>query len=149
MLVGNSSSSQNSARWQVSIVTQPLTRDMVRSYLDDAYTLASEIADLVKISFQASSNNNEQKGINIGQGTTEGTNAGHTSTQGSSQGASYTRTDGKNESKNSSSNSSGTNSSKALGINRGLIQAMQILKEPVLLQIRMNHIRSTTPQATM
>lgn len=119
LLVGNSSSSQNSARWQVSIVTQPLTRDMVRSYLDDAYTLASEIADLVKISFQASSNNNEQKGINIGQGTTEGTNAGHTSTQGSSEGASDTRTDGENESKNSSSRSSGTNSSKAQGKNWG------------------------------
>ncbi|GKR42107.1 hypothetical protein KAM472_38030 [Aeromonas caviae] len=119
LLVGSKSDTQNSSRWQMAVVTQPLTRDMARAYLDGAYDLASELSLLVKTSVQAGSNNSEQKGVSTSVGTTKGTNTGRTDTKGKSEGASDTRTYGKNSGSNSSSSSSGTNSSKAEGKNWG------------------------------
>lgn len=119
LFAGSGSGTQNSARWQMVVVTQPLTREMAATYLDAAYDLASEVALLVKTSVQAGSNNSEQKGINVGTGITEGTNSGRSDTSGKSEGASDTRTHGKNSGTNSSSSSSGSNSSKAEGKNWG------------------------------
>ncbi|WP_421214115.1 ATP-binding protein [Aeromonas dhakensis] len=119
LLVGSKSDTQNSSRWQMAVVTQPLTRYMARAYLDGAYDLASELSLLVKTSVQAGSNNSEQKGVSTSVGTTKGTNTGRTDTKGKSEGASDTRTYGKNSGSNSSSSSSGTNSSKAEGKNWG------------------------------
>jgi hypothetical protein len=117
LLVGSSSGTQNSARWQMAVVTQPLTRGMARSYLDGAYDLASELALLVKTSVQAGSNNSEQKGISVSEGTTRGSNEGRSDTRGKSEGASDTNTHGQNRGTNSSSSSSGTNSSISQGKN--------------------------------
>ncbi|WP_370560314.1 hypothetical protein NMD87_12415 [Edwardsiella tarda] len=119
LLVGSKSDTQNAARWQMVVVTQPLSRDVARAYLDGAYDLASELSLLVKTSVQAGSNNSEQKGVSASVGTTKGTNTGRTDTSGKNEGASDTRTYGKNSGTNSSSSSSGTNSSKAEGKNWG------------------------------
>ncbi len=110
LLVGSSSGTQNSARWQMAVVTQPLTRDMARSYLDGAYDLASELALLVKTSVQAGSNNSEQKGVSVSEGNTQSRNEGSSDTRGKTEGASETKTD-------SSPSSSGKNRSVAKSTN--------------------------------
>ncbi|EQB2605047.1 hypothetical protein ACYHQC_004236 [Aeromonas salmonicida] len=110
LLVGSKSDTQNSARWQMAVVTQPLTRDLARTYLDGAYDLASELSLLVKISVQAGSNNSGQKGVSTSVGTTQGTNTGRTDTKGKSEGASKTETTG-------TSSPSGKNNSVAINTN--------------------------------
>ena len=110
LLVGSKSDTQNSARWQMAVVTQPLTRDLARAYLDGAYDLASELSLLVKTSVQAGSNNSGQKGVSTSVGTTQGTNTGRTDSNGKSEGASKTETTG-------TSSPSGKNNSVAINTN--------------------------------
>lgn len=110
LLVGSKSDTQNSSRWQMAVVTQPLTRDMARTYLDIAYDLASELALLVKTSVQAGSNNSEQKGVSVSEGNTQSRNEGSSDTRGKTEGASETKTD-------SSPSSSGKNRSVAKSTN--------------------------------
>lgn len=110
LLVGSKPDTQNSARWQMAVVTQPLTREIARSYLNGAYELASELALLVKTSVQAGSNNSGQKGVSTSVGTTQGANTGRTDTKGKSEGASKTETTG-------TSSPSGKNNSVAINTN--------------------------------
>ncbi len=132
------------ARWQIAVVSQPLSRAQVSRLLDETYRLSSHWAALIRTSIQSSGSTSRQKGTSIGtsfsetlgtshsetlgksestsQGKTWGESSSVTATTGSSQtktlGKSESATEGKNWSESSSSGrSSGTSQSITYGKN--------------------------------
>lgn len=96
----------NSTRWQLAVVSQPLSRAQAQERLDAAYGLASEIALLAHTTIQASSNSSEQKGSSYSSSLSEGINTTKAKSRGKSEGTSDSRSHG-------ASVSEGTNSSRA------------------------------------
>lgn len=123
MQSGSSSSTQGTARWQVIVVSQPLSRQQIRHQLDEAYALSSRLAALVRTSVQASGNTSRQKGFSSGTSEARGTSEGSGQSGGKNEGASLSKNYGKSSSSNSSSSSRGTNSgesqTKTVGTNEG------------------------------
>ncbi|MGL5040155.1 MAG: hypothetical protein ACRC6D_08595 [Aeromonas sp.] len=108
----------------MAVVSQPLTRDIARSYLDSAYDLASELAPWVKTSVQAGSNESQQKGASVSQSNTDGSNEGRSDTRGKNEGASKTESKGKNHNNTRSSSSDGTNSGSSESKNWGTSESV-------------------------
>ncbi len=120
---GGSSDSQAGANWQLAVISQPLSRSVVRGLLDAAYDLSSQLALLVRTSVQSSGNTNRQKNVSTGSSTADGSNQSQSNSHGKSESATEGKSWGKSSSSNSGSSSSGKNSgdsqSKAYGTNKG------------------------------
>lgn len=96
----------NVTRWQLAVVSHPLSRAQAQERLDAAYDLASEIALLAQTTIQASSNSSEQKGSSYSSSLSEGINTTKAKSRGKSEGTSDSRSHG-------ASVSEGTNTSRA------------------------------------
>lgn len=103
-------------RWQLAVVAEPLASATVRSMINEAYQLSSELAAAVRTNIQISANNSEQRGFSRGESdsksvstsVTNGRNKGESATEGRSWGESSSR----GSSSSSSSKNSGGSESK-------------------------------------
>ena len=111
------------SRWQLAVISQPLTREQIRNQLDAAYRLSSQIASLVRTSVQASGNTSRQRNVSTGTSEADGSNETNSQSAGKSEGGSDSKSRGQSSSESSSSRSSGSNSgdsqTKTFGINTG------------------------------
>lgn len=110
-------------RWQLAVISQPLTREQIRNQLDAAYRLSSQIAGLVRTSVQASGNTSRQRSVSTGTSKADGSNKTTSQSVGKSEGGSDSRSTGQSSSENTSSRSRGRNSgesqTKTFGTNTG------------------------------
>lgn len=112
---GSRTDTQSNARWQLAVVSQPIARQEVRRLLDEAYTLSSRLAALVRTSVQASGNTSRQKSASTGTSVADGTNQSRSDTQGKSENGA----EGKSWGENSGTSSGGSSSSSSSGKNSG------------------------------
>lgn len=124
LMAGSDGQTQNTARWQLAVVCQPLSRAKARQHLNEAYDLASEISALVSTSIQSTDNTSEQKGSTYNDSTAEGTNDSRADSKGKSDGLSKANSKGESEGSNDSYSSSGSNSgttqTKTLGTSQNI-----------------------------
>jgi hypothetical protein len=129
----------NVTRWQLAVVSHPLSRAEAQEKLDAAYDLASEIALMAHTSIQASSNSSEQKGSSYSSSISDGTNTSKAESRGKSEVHSYStshgdsasegantsradsrsKSDGASASRSTGESSSGSNGSKTQSKNWG------------------------------
>jgi hypothetical protein len=100
------------ARWQLVVVAQPVSRAQVRKTLDDAYTLSSQLAALVRTSVQTSGNTSRQKSVSVGHSEAKGSSDSRSETKGSNEGSSESTNKGESVTR-------GTNQSLTKGTNTG------------------------------
>ncbi len=124
---GSRTDIQSDAGWQLVVVSQPLDRPQVGQLLDAAYTLASQLATLVRTSVQASGNTSRQKSASTGTSEASGSNDSRSDTRGKNESGTAGKNWGTSSSSNTSSSSSGKSSgeseSKTYGISESLTQA--------------------------
>lgn len=115
--------SLHSCEWQLTVISQPITRQQVREQLDDAFELSSQLAALVRTSVQQGKNSSDQITQSTNTNYSKSSNEGDSTTRGKSDGASRTHTNGsstnKSNNNSSSSSGSGTNSSTSDAKNWG------------------------------
>jgi hypothetical protein len=121
---GSRTATQGVARWLLAVISQPLSRQQIRSQLDDAYALSSRMAALVRTSVQTSDNTSRQKSASSGTSTANGTNQSRSDSRGRNESATEGKNWGKSSGENSEYSSSGKNSggsqSKTYGTNTGI-----------------------------
>ena len=124
---GLSSGDPNESYWQVVLVAEPLTSAEIRSRLDAAQSLASNLALLSRTSIQTGSNDSTQRSTSIGDSKTQGKNESRSENWGKNESASESKSWGENrgssDTSSSSSRSKGTNTggsqSKTVGNSTG------------------------------
>lgn len=120
---GGNAHTPNDGRWQLMVVSQPLEREHIHALLDDAYSLSSMLAGMVRTSVQASGNTSQQTGSSEGTSTAEGNNTSKAETRGKNEGGSTSKNNGSssgsNSSYSSSSTNTGTSETKNYGTNTG------------------------------
>lgn len=113
----------SASRWQLAVISQPLTREYIRQQLAAAYELCSQIAGFVRTSVQASGNTSRQTNVSTGTSEAKGSNQGSSLNRGKNESGATTTTWGESSGKNSESRSSGKNSggsqSKTFGTSEG------------------------------
>jgi len=102
--------SPSGARWQLAVISQPLTREQIRQQLDAAYALSSQLALRVRTSVQASDNTSRQKSASSGTSEATGSSSSRSDTRGKNTGGTEGTSWGKSSTSGGSSNSSGENS---------------------------------------
>ncbi len=118
--------SLNACEWQLTVVSQPITRQQIRQQLDDAFTLSSQLAALVRTSVQRGQNTSDQITESTNKNYSKSRNEGESTTTGTNESGSETKNQGKSSSSgrsSSSSNSSkgdstGSSQSKTFGKNK-------------------------------
>lgn len=121
---GGDSSSDS---WQLTVISQPLTRPQIRQQLQAAYALSSQLSAHISTNVQASGNASRQSGTSSGQSEARGSSQSTTQTDGSSEsdttgdnksdtrGKNNGGSEGKNEGKSSGSSSTGNSQDKNWG----------------------------------
>ena len=102
--------SLHACEWQLAVISQPISRQHIREKLDDAFTLSSQLAALVRTSVQHGQNSSDQLTKSSNTNVSKSLNDGESTTRGKNDGGSTTKTQGSstNQGSNSSSNSSGS-----------------------------------------
>lgn len=106
---------QSNSRWQLTVLSQPLTRQAIDQQLDAAYQLSSKISALIRTSVQTGGNTNRQKSTSIGKSESYGTNESSGENWGKNEGGSTTT----NQGRSSGSSRSARTSSSSNDTNRG------------------------------
>ncbi|WP_417534324.1 helicase HerA domain-containing protein [Marinobacterium stanieri] len=112
---------QSNSRWQLAVLSQPLTRQSIDQQLEAAYQLSSKVSALIRTSVQTGGNTSRQKSSSIGKSESFGTNESTGINWGENEGASKSTSQG-SSSGSTSSSSSGTNK----GTNTGTSQSKNV-----------------------
>lgn len=117
--------SQSNSRWQLVVLSQPLTRQLIDQQLNAAYQLSSKISALIRTSVQTGGNTSRQKSSSIGYNDSKGGNESKGENSGRNEGGSEGTSQGCSSSSPSSKHgankgeNTGTSQTKNTGISKG------------------------------
>ena len=113
---------QSNSRWQLAVLSQPLSRQSIDQQLDAAYQLSSRVSALIRTSVQTGGNTSRQKSTSVGKSESFGTNESSGTNWGKNEGASSSTTQGRSSGSSHSSGRSSTNK----GSNSGNSQSKNV-----------------------
>lgn len=117
---------QSNSRWQLAVLSQPLTRQSIDQQLDAAYQLSSRVSALIRTSVQTGGNTSRQKSTSVGKSESHGTNESTGKNWGKNDGASTSTNQGRSSGSNTSSNSRDSGSGTNKGTSTGTSQSKSV-----------------------
>ena len=109
--------------WQLTVVSQPLTRQQIHQQLDAAYALSSQLTQHINTNVQFGDNSSHQTGTSSGTSESRGSNSStskttgdsRNETKGTSTGDQRSKNQGGSEGKNSETSRSSSSQNKSWG----------------------------------
>ena len=110
-----STSATSNTAWQLTVVSQPLSRKNIRQLINSAIDLSSYLASLLKKNVQASNNANRTKSASYGTSESDGRNSGESDSRGNNESGTKGYSTGRSSQGSSSGSNSGESNSKTVG----------------------------------